>query len=108
MGRWRITIDGVGCHHNGRREIDADLAAKDFVSELRKQGHTLEAARFEQLGLMEGDEEKRVYYASRVNPDAEMNIDLLAATAPATDSPGTGEAKSITTEQFQEAAGTGG
>lgn len=113
MGRWRITIDGVGCHHNGRRDIDADLAATDFVRELRTQGHNLEAARFESLGahvdaagttipvgvpIPEG----ATYDANRVQQGAGMNIDLLEATAP-TSTPGTHE---ITSEEFAQAGGT--
>lgn len=46
MGNWNINIQGVGCHHNGKPEIDADLAAAAFVETLRKQGHTIEAATF--------------------------------------------------------------
>jgi hypothetical protein len=77
MGRWRITIDGVGCHHNGNRAIDADLAAKDFVGELKAQGHSIEAARFEALGANGPDG----YDAQAVDPASGMNIDLLAPAA---------------------------
>lgn len=78
MGRWRITIDGVGCHHNGKREMDADLAAKDFVAELKQQGHTLEAARFEMLGATVGEGETKKYDADTIQKDAVANVDLLA------------------------------
>ncbi len=110
MGRWRITIDGVGCHHNSNRAIDADLAAKDFVGELRKQGHNLEAARFESLGAYVDQAGTTIpngtpipdgatYDGNRVQQDAGMNIDLLAATAP-TSTPGTHE---ITRDEFAAA-----
>jgi hypothetical protein len=66
MGRWRITIDGTGCHHNGKRDIDADLATKDFVDELRAQGHTLHGATLE---MVSGD----------VVVESAQNIDFLAA-----------------------------
>lgn len=46
MGNWNINIQGVGCHHNGKPDIDADLAAADFVERLKLQGHTVESASF--------------------------------------------------------------
>lgn len=46
MGNWNINIQGTGCHHNGKPEIDADLAAKEFAGKLKAQGHTIEAASF--------------------------------------------------------------
>ena len=46
MGNWNINIQGVGCHHNGKTEIDADLAMKEFVMKLKAQGHTIEHATF--------------------------------------------------------------
>ena len=64
MGTWRITIDGLGCHHNHARDIDADLAAKDFVSELQNQGHTISAARFEMRDFSGG-----IYQSSDCNTD---------------------------------------
>lgn len=118
MGRWRITIDGVGCHHNGKREIDADLAAKDFVGELRKQGHNLEAARFEQLGTYVDAQgstvpssvttlpEGAVYDRDRVQPHANMNIDLLEATRPK-EQRVAGETHGITQAEFDQASGVG-
>lgn len=50
MGRWRITIEGVGGHHNGERAEDAgdaDHAAKQFVNELRHKGQSVTKAEFE-------------------------------------------------------------
>ena len=44
MGNWNINIQGVGCHHNGKPEIDVDIAMKDIVELLKKQGHTIESA----------------------------------------------------------------
>lgn len=46
MGNWNINIQGIGCHHNQKSEIDANLAAEDFVRALQKQGHTIESATF--------------------------------------------------------------
>lgn len=46
MGDWNINIQGTGCHHNGKPEIDADLAAVEFVARLREQGHTIHGATF--------------------------------------------------------------
>lgn len=46
MGNWNINIQGVGCHHNKKPEIDVDLAVKDFVKSLREQGQTIKSATF--------------------------------------------------------------
>lgn len=46
MGNWNINIQGIGCHHNQKAEIDANLAAEEFVRTLQKQGHTIESAVF--------------------------------------------------------------
>lgn len=46
MGNWNINIQGTGCHHNGKQEIDADLAAVEFVAKLKEQGHNIESASF--------------------------------------------------------------
>ena len=80
MGRWRITVDGVGSHHNGKREIDANLAAADFVAELKAQGHTIEAARFEALGKnVDGTNDFPAHYNKEmVDESNPTNIDFLA------------------------------
>lgn len=50
MGRWRITIEGTGCHHNGpcaEAVGDADLLAARFVDDLKAKGsHTIHTAEF--------------------------------------------------------------
>jgi len=46
MGNWNITIQGVGSHHNGKPEIDANEVAKEFVHKLIKQGQTINVATF--------------------------------------------------------------
>jgi hypothetical protein len=46
MGNWNINIQGVGCHHNNKPEIDAYLAMTQFVKNLKIQGHTIESASF--------------------------------------------------------------
>jgi len=50
MGSWIIEVEGHGCHHNKREDIDADLAFKDFVERLKTQGHTLKRATFSLTG----------------------------------------------------------
>lgn len=44
MGNWNITIRGVGCHHNGKPEIDANMQAAEFVKLLKKSGHAIASA----------------------------------------------------------------
>jgi hypothetical protein len=44
MGNWVIHIEGTGCHHNGREDIDADLLAPKLVQMLKEQGQTIEHA----------------------------------------------------------------
>lgn len=51
MGNWKIEIEGLGIHHNGR-EDDADALAKDFVRGLIAKGHKVTSAR---LVLTNGD-----------------------------------------------------
>ena len=52
MGSWTIKIKGVGAHHNkpDLADGDAEKMAKDFVEELRQEGHSIEAATFTQTG----------------------------------------------------------
>jgi hypothetical protein len=53
MGNWNINIQGVGCHHNGKPEVDADLAATEFVAFLKSQGHVIESASFTSGGKVD-------------------------------------------------------
>ena len=49
MGDWVITIQGIGCHHNGPNRAnayDADQMAREFVKLLWKAGHQIEHASF--------------------------------------------------------------
>ncbi len=46
MGNWNITVQGIGCHHNGKPEIDADLLASEFVKNLIQAGQDIEVATF--------------------------------------------------------------
>jgi hypothetical protein len=46
MGNWVLTIEGTGCHHNGKEDIDADLLAPKLVKQLQDQGQTIEHATF--------------------------------------------------------------
>lgn len=62
MGTWNISIDGHGCHHNSRADIDADLAAKEFIEKLKAQGHQIKRADFTLTGQTESllpSEEKK-------------------------------------------------
>jgi len=45
MGNWNISINGVGCHHNGQPE-DVDVMFHEFVNELRAKGHLVTDATF--------------------------------------------------------------
>jgi hypothetical protein len=85
MGRFRITIEAVGCHHNGERAVevgDADLLAKDFVAAMQAKGHNVSAARFELLG---GRDENGGLSPDAVNKETPLNIDYLAADKPVED-----------------------
>lgn len=46
MGNWNINIQGIGCHHNEKNPTDADLMAAQFVADLKRAGHVVEAANF--------------------------------------------------------------
>lgn len=46
MGNWNINIQGVGCHHNADSPTDANKMSEAFVQNLKKAGHTVEAATF--------------------------------------------------------------
>ena len=55
MGNWHIAIDGVGCHHNGKKEIDADAAFVEFVDRLKADGHSVMHASFTYGGAADRD-----------------------------------------------------
>lgn len=46
MGNWHISIQGVGSHHNQNNPTDANLMARDFVSQLLKAGHVVQRSQF--------------------------------------------------------------
>lgn len=46
MGNWNISIRGVGPHHNGRPDIDADAKARNLVADLVAAGHIIDGASF--------------------------------------------------------------
>ena len=50
MGNWIINIQGVGAHHNGKPEEDADLAAVEFVAKLRRGRQLNWPASFQEPG----------------------------------------------------------
>jgi len=53
MGNWTINIEGTGCHHNGRDDIDADLLAPKLVQQLKDQGQHIEHATFTSGGRID-------------------------------------------------------
>jgi hypothetical protein len=56
MGKYRITIEGVGVHHNYRDEVfDADREAKKLAEALKENGHSVMVAKFEVGSLVEGE-----------------------------------------------------
>lgn len=46
MGNWKITIEGVGPHHNGDNPKDADRLAAGLVRDLKAHGQTILNATF--------------------------------------------------------------
>lgn len=50
MGNNAIIIRTVGCHHNGRTDIDAEQIAKRCIDELRANGHSILSASVESGG----------------------------------------------------------
>ena len=44
MGNWVLTIEGTGCHHNSKENIDVDLLAPKLVQQLKDQGQHIEHA----------------------------------------------------------------
>lgn len=51
MGTWRITVEGLGIHHNHLPK-DANILARKFVDDLKNAGHTIGNAEFQ---LTNGD-----------------------------------------------------
>ncbi len=58
MGNWSINISGIGSHHNGTPEVDAEVAFKGLVGVLQAQGHKLTHAAFHFGGVDLGLNEK--------------------------------------------------
>jgi ABC-type uncharacterized transport system YnjBCD substrate-binding protein len=52
MGDFKITISGVGAHHNGRSD-DAESLARLAAASLKSHGKTLSSATFEAAGESE-------------------------------------------------------
>ena len=46
MGNWKITITGVGAHHNPNNPTDADRIARQVVRVLTASGQAVNAAFF--------------------------------------------------------------
>jgi len=55
MGNYRIIIEGVGAHDNGKdAPSDAQAMADSFAGDLRRAGHTISLARFERTNVING------------------------------------------------------
>lgn len=46
MGFYKITIKGLGCHHNKDNKADADKLAFQFAHDLKRAGHEISEALF--------------------------------------------------------------
>lgn len=55
MGHYKITIKGLGSHHNKDNKADADKMAFKFVHELKFAGHNLSEATFEKISPIDSD-----------------------------------------------------
>lgn len=72
MGNFVIHIEGTGCHHNGKEDIDADLLAPKLVQQLKDQGHSIQRATFTAGGtqdLLPKPESIRVHLAGVVTSE---------------------------------------
>jgi len=49
MGDWKITVTGIGSHHNTGNPKDAHLMAREFAEKLKESGHRVTTATFENL-----------------------------------------------------------
>lgn len=41
MGNWSVSVQGIGCHHNGA-PYDVEALTAEFVKQLKAKGHTVE------------------------------------------------------------------
>jgi len=55
MGHYKITIKGLGSHHNEKNKADADKMAYKFVHDLKDAGHNISEATFEKISPMDAD-----------------------------------------------------
>jgi hypothetical protein len=55
MGHYKITIKGLGSHHNTDNKADADKMAFEFVNRLKYAGHNISEATFEKISPMDTD-----------------------------------------------------
>jgi len=55
MGHYKITIKGLGSHHNEKNKADADKMAFKFVHDLQHAGHNISEATFEKISPMDAD-----------------------------------------------------
>lgn len=43
MGNWNVSVEGVGCHHNGK-PYDVEAITNEYVKQLKAAGHTVTKA----------------------------------------------------------------
>lgn len=55
MGHYKITIKGLGSHHNEGNKADADKMAFKFVHDLQHAGHNISEATFEKISPIDSD-----------------------------------------------------
>lgn len=57
MGYYKITIKGLGAHHNKDTEnkMDANKMAFEFVDRMKRAGHSISEATFEKVSPMDTD-----------------------------------------------------
>jgi len=55
MGDWKISITGIGSHHNKSNTTDADKMVIEFIKQLKSSGHNIRTATFESInnGIIE-------------------------------------------------------
>lgn len=56
MGYYKITIKGLGSHHNKDNKADADKMAFTFVHDLKMAGHNISHATFQKISPMDEDD----------------------------------------------------
>lgn len=88
MGHYKITIKGLGSHHNKDNKADADKMAFKFVHDLQHAGHNISEATFEKISPIDSDNLLKIGGSLDYRNEIPMNSG--------------GEAKALTMEQIRE------